>query len=230
MIVIDRKSHKLSLLKSEGHRWATLDLVCWTSWVAFAENHYVLMGKFTCCRVCVETQQHSYQLDSKREVEWGKSVGVKRRSVVEYGLQSRHASSNAIQLINKWRDYHLFTIWHAWLNHAALLSRSLHHLPPLLLFSTSFFLSASLSSVGRGRLRRSKDWSSLLPSFAYMASICQAVIGLARSTLLGPPHRHAPWSPCSPNMSRGWWVSPSWTGLGPLYCESQWELWLQRNV
>lgn len=69
---------------------------------------------------------------------------------------------------------------------------------------------SSVSKVAGWCVHR-MDRPAWLLSLAYTASIRQAVIGLTQSTLLGPPHRHSPWSPCSPDMSRGWWVSPSWT-------------------
>lgn len=138
-------------------------------------------------------------------------------------LQSWHASCIAVQLINKSKDYHVFTIWHVCLNHSALLSvyPTTWLLYSSLVFPLCLLLCPSqlcfLPQRGQsGRLMCSQDWSALseaplLLPFAYTASIRQAVINLAQSTLLGPPRRHSPWSPCSPDMSRGWWVSPSWT-------------------
>ena len=94
-----------------------------------------------------------------------------------------------------------------------------HLTPPLLLFSFSFPVISPFPpchcSVGRvagwslhiDRL----PWLLVLLPFACIASICQAVIGLAQSTLLEPPRRHSLRCPCSPDMSRGWWVAPSWT-------------------
>lgn len=154
------------------------------------------------------------RLRQKRE----ECAGVKRRSARGYILQNWHASCCAVQLINKWRDYHVFTDWHVCLNHSVLLPISF---PTWLLYSSLYSLSFSLSRstvspLGQSdRLMCLLDWLSLLApllfSFAYTASICQAVSSLAQSTLLGPPQRHSPWSPCSPDMSRGRWVSPSCT-------------------
>lgn len=155
-----------------------------------------------------------------REVERGRSV-LRWKGGQWESMYCRAGVPRAIQLINKSWYYHLLTIWHVCLYYSALLSC---FLPTWLFHSTlasPLFLHLSytfpvMEEQGKqsGRLMCSKDWSfflaPLLLSFAYTGSICQAVIGLAQSTLLEPPHRQSPWSPCSPDMSRGWWISPSW--------------------
>lgn len=132
-------------------------------------------------------------------------------------LQKWNVSCNAVQLINKSRDYNVFTIWHVCLNYSVLPSGSstywLHFSFPSLCFLLSFaVMRAAWPELQVDVLKRLivPSLAPLLFSFAYTASICQAVINLTQSTLLGPPRTHALWSLRSPYMSRGWWVSVSW--------------------
>lgn len=75
-------------------------------------------------------------------------TGVKRRSASEYVLQIWHATCNAIQLINKSRDYHVFTMWNVCLSYSALLSASptIDSLTSLYCLSSLYSSLASLTS------------------------------------------------------------------------------------
>lgn len=132
-------------------------------------------------------------------------AGVKRRLVAE--LQGWAASCNAFQLINKWRDYHVFTIWYVLVIHSAI-AFWLPPQPDSLTRLSSFFVSVPLSftflvSTARHARAAPAEWqvvpgaeypstAPLRLTFAYTAFISQAVIGLALSTLLGPPQQRAP--------------------------------------
>lgn len=148
--------------------------------------------------------------------------GLKGRSVRDYVLQGLRVSFAEVQLINRALDDHVFTIWHVCLHHSALFSRS-----PTIWLSLNFCPSKihfhlQPEQLGQsGRLMCSKDSSSHFgsspPAFADTAPICQVVISLARSTLLGTSQRRPAWSPCSLDMSRRWWVSPPFEPIGPVH-------------
>lgn len=164
---------------------------------AFTENHNVLMGRFISCResvcVCVFMPRKA-QLPTVREKQREGGVlgwkGGRWESIYcRACLLPCHLTNKQVERLSCVYDLA------CWPQPFSLGPPAPGSFTPLFLAHFLALCPIKLffpATPGQREQRDSKVWSSLLAplllSFAYMASICQAVIGLARSTLLGTPH------------------------------------------